>query len=177
MSYPELTEIFRRLLREQVSVRDSKALLESIAEYGATNPFEKDRGAWLFDLHAHLRRTSSRVLSQQALGPGGRFRAFLLSSALEEEFRGAVAQWDIGRGRPPLDPEVEQKLRESSRAMFQSIVDRGALPVIVLCSPDIRSAVQDFFGRLFPSLGWFRTISFEELHDQVRPDVVGVLSC
>ena len=177
LSFPELTEVFRRLLREQVSVRDSRTILEAIAEYAANTPPEKDRGSWLQDLHLHLRKSFRRVLSAQAASPGGRLRAFLLSPEVEEEFRSAVASWVIGQGKPPLDPEIDLRLRESSRLMFLPAIDRGALPVVVLCASEIRVGVNEFLSRLFPSIGWFRTIAFEELHEQVRPDVVGVLSC
>ncbi len=182
ISFPELTEVFRRLLRDQVSVRDIKTILEGIAEFAAVMPPDKDRGGWLLDLHDHLRKVCARSISAQALGPGGRIRTFLIASSVEDEFRSAVASWSLGKGKPPLEPEMDQQLREHSRQMFSPALERGALPVVVLCSGEIRAAVSEFLNHLFPSVGWFRTLSYEELNEQVRPlrperpDVVGVLS-
>lgn len=177
ISVPEFAEVVRRLLKERVNIRDLKLIVEGVAEFSASSDDETPRAEWLVSLHSFLRLRMSRSILADSLHASGTLRAFVLSPDLEDEFRSAVSMWDNNtRTRPPLDPDTDSALRESAKRMFQPVLDRGALPIVVLCSADIRVAVQEFLGDRVLSPDSMRTIAFEELSGFSTPESVGVLS-
>ncbi|MCB0322876.1 MAG: FHIPEP family type III secretion protein [Bdellovibrionales bacterium] len=175
LTYPEFAEVLRRLVRERVSIRDLKLILEGIAEFAALHREIEDRHEWLSELHAFLRIVLARGIINDSLGPGDKLRTFMLAPEIEEEFRSAVSMWDNSRAKPPLDPAFEAELKHSATRMFYPVLERGAVPIVVLCEGAIRAAVQDFFGRQMASSDWIRTLAFEELAGQSHPEAIGIL--
>jgi len=178
MSFAECTELLRRLIRERVNIRDLKLILEGVSEFAASHPDpEEDRQDWMNELHAFLRLVLSRSIVQDALGADNALRVFMLSTDAEEEFRSALPGWGGRRSKPPLEPDAAARLRENARRMFHPVLERGNLPVVVLCAADVRHAAHEFFVRQLGAVEWLRTLSFQELGDGVRPESVGVLDC
>jgi len=177
VSYPEFTEILRRLVRERVNVCDLKLIVEGVSEFSALHADIEERVEWLDELHSFLRIVLARGILQEAMRGDESLRVFLLSSELEDEFREAAKSWTSRRNRPPLDPEIEGKLCDTARKMFHPVIERGNLPVVVLCSNDIRHAAQEFFIRQLGAAEWLRTLSYQELGDGINPESVGVLRC
>lgn len=176
VSFAEFGEMARRLIREHVSVRDLKIILEGILEYHTLHPEFEDRAEWLAGLHGFLRLVLSRSIIADSIGPSGQLRTFVLSPEVEQEFRAAVSAWDEPRTKLPLEPDTELALRNSARVIFSPVLERGALPIVVLCPGEIRRAVQEFFDSQPGKPEWFRAIAFEELDSSHRPASVGVLT-
>ena len=176
LSLPEFSELLRRLLRERVSIRDLKLILEGVVEFSAVGSDIENRQEWLSELHSFLRVVLARSIVNAAKGPGDRLRTFVLSNEIEEEFRSAVSMWDQSRAKPPLDPEFELELRDKAEKIFNPVLDRGVVPIVVLCPSEIRSAVHDYFGRQLGASDWLRTIAYQELDGQARPESIGVLT-
>lgn len=176
LSYSEFTELVRRLVRERVNIRDMKLILEGVAEFASLHPNPRDRQDWMNELHSFLRLVLARTILGEAVRSGDRLRVFSLSSEIEEEFRSALGLWEQARMKPPLDPIFEGQLRESSKRIFGPVLDRGVVPVVVLCAGDVRAAVQDFFGRLLPNADWVRTIAYQELDGSYQPESIGVVT-
>jgi type III secretion protein V len=174
VSYAEFSELLRRLVRERINIKDLKLILEGIAEYSALNPVNEDRGDWIAELHEHLRITLFRNLIAESMGKTGRLRTFALSLQIEEEFKEASKRWQQ-RTRLPLEPEFEQQLKISVQRLFSPALERGSVPVVILCSRDIRLGVQDYLARLWGTADWFRTIAYEELSGSFPHDAVGVV--
>ena len=141
----EFTELLRRLVRETVNIRDLKLILEAISEFHSSHPEPENRQDWAIELHAFVRRTLRRAILSDMLSPGDNLRLFVLSQEAEEEFRSALPVWDYPSARPPLEPDFERTLRMNVRKVCSPAIERGAVPVVVLCSEDIRLAVQEFF--------------------------------
>lgn len=175
VSYAEITEVLRRLVRERVNVRDLKLILEGVSELASSRPPGDDRQDWLNELHGFLRLVLARSIVRDARGPGETLRVFMLSGEAEEEFRSAMTVWEGRRSKPPIEPELETRLRENARKMFQPVLERGSLPVVLLCSGDVRPAVQEFFVRQLAGGEWIRTLSYQELDGNTSPESVGVL--
>lgn len=175
ISTSEFTEVLRRLVRERVSIRDLKLILEGVAEFAALSAHIEERQEWIAELHNFLRVILSRSIVNQAIGASETLRAFVLSNDVEEEFRAATVHWDHSRTKPPLDPQFESELSEVSTKMFSTVVERGAVPIVVLCPTDIRSAVQDFFSRNIGGPDWIRAIAYGELRSQVTSEPIGTL--
>ncbi len=175
ISYSEFADIIRRLVRERVNVRDLKVIIEGVAEFRSHNLDAEDRQQWLDGLHGFLRRVLSRKIVSSALAPGGHLRMFVLSREVEDEFQSAASMWDGARTRPPIEPTVERQLRQNAETMFAPVLARGMSPVVLVCSADIRPAVNEFFAYQLDGRDWFRTVAFEELDGTVPVESVGVL--
>ena len=175
VSYPEYSELLRRLVREGISIRDQKLILESVLEFLALCPQSEDRQDWLSDLHTYVRKSLSRVIISKCLAPGDKLRVFLLAHEVEEDFRSAVKFWDGVRSSPPLSPDLEQTLKESLSKVVSPMLERGALPIVVLCADDIRLAVQEFLIRNFGDGEVVKAISYEEVGSRYRSEVIGLL--
>lgn len=175
LNHAEFSDLVRRLVRERVNIRDFKLILEAVMEFRSLQPDESDRQEWLAELHSFVRRCLARQIVLDAAGPGGKLRTFLLSEELEEEFRSAVSSWDRSRTIPPLSPEVENSVKRSAAVLFNPVLERGAVPVVVLCPSDIRVAVEEFFTHQPAGRDWFRTLAYEELGGQYKFESVGVL--
>ena len=175
LSYPEFSELVRRLVREHVNVRDLKLILEGVAEFCSSNAENEDRQEWLARLHAYLRVVLSRSIIADSLGPGDRLRLFVLAPRIEDEFRTALAEWEHVRMPLALDPAFEMSLRARARKVFNPVMERGALPVVVACSSDVRAAVQEFFRRQMAPADCIRTIAYQELSYRYEPESIGVI--
>ncbi len=176
LHFAEFSDLVRQLIREQVNVRDLKLILEAASEYSSRNPATGDRLEWLDGLHEYVRRYLSRMIIADSLHPSGQLRAFTLSPVVEEEFRSAIASWDRARRLPPLAPDMQSALRDAAWRLFTPVLERGAVPVVLLCSTDVRRAVHDFLDQHLGGLRWLRTMSYEELTASFSPETVGVLS-
>ena len=177
VTLPEIAEVFRRLARERVSIRDVKRLIEAIAEFAVLSPREANRRLeWLQELQEFLRVVVIRGVLQECQGGAGVLRTFLLSKDVEDEFSAAVSLWDRMRTPPPLDPLEAQNIRESAVRLFGPAIERGALPIVIVCSSEVRVAVQEFFARVYGTADWFRTLSYEEVSMAENVELVSVLN-
>jgi flagellar biosynthesis component FlhA len=175
VSYPEYCELLRRLVREGVNIRDQKLILEAVVEFLALREQSEDRQEWLSDLHAYVRKSLSRVILSNCLAPGDKLRVFLLAQEVEEDFRSAVKFWDGVRSLPPLSPDLEPALKESVSRVVLPMLERGALPIVVLCADDIRSAVQEFLLRNVGNGDIVKALSFDEVGSKHSSEVIGLL--
>lgn len=176
VSEGEVTDLLRRLLRERVSIRDLRLIFEAIAEFAATSPLIEQRQEWLSQLHQHVRLVLSRQIVRTLVGSDGRLRVFALAPEVEKEFRSAISMWDSPRIKPPLDPDFEDSLTENIQDLFTPPVDRGMVPIVVLCHGDIRLAVEEYLHHQFLRPYWVRTLSFQELNGHVEPESLGIVS-
>ena len=80
-----LTEIMRRLVQEYVSIRDLRAVLAAIIEWGSK---EKDPVM----LVEQIRSSLSRQISFQYSGGFNLLPAFLLTNEVEDKIRNAIRQ-------------------------------------------------------------------------------------
>ncbi len=176
LSYPEFSEILRRLVRERVSILDLRLILEGVVEFCALNSPGEDRQEWLAELHAFLRVVLQRSIVDGIAAEDGQLRTFSLSPDIEDEFRSAIASWGYSRVKLAMEPDFENALWQNAQRLFAPVLERGAVPIVVLCPQDIRPAVQDFFGRQMAGAEWIRTLAYQELTGDCRPQAIGVLS-
>lgn len=176
ISVPEYTELLRRLLREGVSVRDQKLILNGVAEYISLNGSREERAELLQELHSYVRRVLARSIVEAAGAGQGSLHPFVLGTDVEEEFRSAVSMWDGGRTKPPLESDVEESLRASASKLFTPVIERGKIPIVILCSSEIRAAVHEVFGRQFFTPRKVRALSYDEVGTSTTVESVGMLT-
>ncbi|WP_246793432.1 type III secretion system export apparatus subunit SctV [Burkholderia perseverans] len=154
-----IADVLRRLLEEQVSIRNVRSIMESLIAWGAK---EKD----MLMLTEYVRGDLSRFLAHRAAKGERQLSAVLFDMQAEQHIRAAIKQTPTGNflALPPND------------AAF--LIDRiqsfvGAAPregVVLVTSMDIRRYVR----RMIESrLGWLSVYSYQELGEHVELKPVG----
>ncbi|UCJ17183.1 type III secretion system export apparatus subunit SctV [Pseudomonas sp. MM211] len=101
-----IADALRRLVAEGVSIRNRRALLEAMVEWGGR---EGDVGRF----SDHLRSALARQISHQHADEKRVIAAFVLGSALEAQLLEAARQQDTGRG--------EIRAREATRGLLKAL--------------------------------------------------------
>jgi flagellar biosynthesis protein FlhA len=143
VSLGELVRVLRGLLREGVSVRDLRTILEAVADAA---PRSKDIG-WLVE---QSRRRLARQITARVAGSDGTVRALTLDRATEDLLRQSLGASD---GEPALAPDVDsaRRLIGSLESQATRLATAGQ-PVVILAPPDLRKPLFDFASRFVPEL-------------------------
>lgn len=154
-----IADVLRRLLEEQVPVRNVRNIMESLVQWG---PKEKD----MLMLTEYVRGDLARFLAHRAAQGARQLPAVLLDMPVEQHIRQAIKQTPTGNYLA-LPPEEADFLIQS----IQSFV--GAAPrdgVALVTSMDIRRYVR----RMIESrLGWLAVYSYQELGEHVDLQPIG----
>jgi type III secretion protein V len=156
MSLPRIAEVLRRLVEEEVGVRNLRALLEAFVE-------AQDRESDVHALTEFARIALRRQLSHR-FAPSGRLRALVLSPDIEEHLRQAVRT--VGNSQQlSLDPPFAAELV----AAVGAAVARSGVR-LVLTSIEVRRHLRKLIDvELFD----VPVLSFHELVPTLQLDVVG----
>jgi flagellar biosynthesis protein FlhA len=163
ISLGELVRVLRGLLREGVSIRDMRTILEAVAD-GAARSKET---SWLVEC---ARRRLARQITGRVAGSDGVVRALTLDRPTEELLRQSLGASD---GEAALAPDVDaaRRLIHSLEAQAGRLTTAGQ-PVVVLAPPDLRRPIHDFASRFVPDL-W--VVSARELVPGTTVEPAGVL--
>jgi type III secretion protein V len=153
---PRLAEVFRRLIEEQVSLRNMRQLLEAVAEWA---PREKNTAA----LTEYVRVGLRQQICQRSAAPGMLLPVLLV----EDELAAQLAQdlHDTITG-PQLRPENPDRLVEQVRAQVAHAPFR---PVLVT-TMDLRRPLWDLLSRYGLNIP---VLSHPEIAPGFRVEVVG----
>jgi len=136
-------KVMKNLLREGVSVRDLRTILETLSEYGTTI---KDADALTeFSRQALYRTITDKIRSDQ-----GDIPLFTLDRNIEESIAQNIIQTDQGQ-QLSLDPKVTQIILASLNEKIEEATNMGE-KMIVLCSPVIRSHFKRLTEKFIPNL-------------------------
>ncbi|HEX3851914.1 MAG TPA: flagellar biosynthesis protein FlhA [Polyangiaceae bacterium] len=155
LSFGEVLRVLRNLLRESVSIRDLRSILEALTELA---PQTKDPE----QLTELSRQRLSRQITASFIGSDGTLSALVLDAPVEDMFRRSLREIAAGTGGA-LDPEQARLLGVSLEACVKRMTLAGRPPCVVT-SPDVRRYLRAFAERRCPSLA---VLSFREL----EPDV------
>lgn len=145
---PLLTEVLKKLLQEQVSIRNFRAILDALV-----SPMTEGDAAQLAE---RCRAALARQLSQQYAN-GGPLFAFLVDPSVEESLR------LHGQG---LDPSQAGAILEG----VKRIARQGR--AVLLSSPDTRRALKRLLEGSFPDVA---VLTFTELDPELQVRPVGRL--
>jgi type III secretion protein V len=145
---PLLTDVLRRLLQEQVSVRNLRAILEALVAPAT----EGDAG----QLAERCRAALARQLSHQYAN-GGPLFAWLVDPAVEDQLR---------RSGQALDPSEAGAILEGVRRVAR----QGK--AVLLSSPDVRRSLRRLVEGAFPDVA---VLTFGELDPELQVRPVGRL--
>jgi type III secretion protein V len=157
----KLTEIFKRLVQEQVSIKDLRTILESLSEWGQT---EKDTVV----LTEYVRSSLKRFISYKYSQGQTVLSVYILDPEIEDMIRGAIKQTSAG-SYLALDPDSVQLILQSMRNTITP-VPAGAQPPVLLTAIDVRRFTKKLIEGDFPDLP---VISYQEVVPEIRIQPLG----
>lgn len=157
----KLTEIFKRLVQERISIKDLRTILESLSEWAQS---EKDTVLLTEYIRSSLKRYISYTYSQgQSI-----LAAYMLDQEIEDMIRGAIKQTSAG-SYLALDPDSVQLILQAMRQTISPTPAGGQSPVL-LTTMDIRRFTKKLIEGEFPELA---VLSYQEIVPEIRIQPLG----
>jgi flagellar biosynthesis protein FlhA len=164
MPLGDLLRILKNLVREGVSIRDLRTILESLAELvGNTKDVEQ--------LTEQVRERLAAHITSRVKGADGHVAALTLDPKLEEVLRRSLREIATGTGGA-IDPEMLKNVTSGAERALKKFTALSAAPLVVT-SPDLRRYVRAIFERKIPQLS---VVSFREIDPNASIQVIDRLS-
>lgn len=152
----KIAEILQRLVSEDVSIRNLRAILEALIEWG-----QKEKDSVL--LTEYVRSTLKRQISYKHSSGQNVLPAYLLAPSIEDQVRGAIRQTSAG-SYLSLDPSITKKLVDSIKRAVGDIGSSARRPVL-LTSMDIRRYMRKMIEQ---DLYELPVLSYQELTQEIN---------
>jgi type III secretion protein V len=158
VTLPRLAEVIQRLVREGISMRNARLLLETVLDWA---PKERDP-----DIIADYVRLAFKRQLCFEVARDGLIEVILLSPELEDQLRSAMRQTSQG-SYLDLDSEVEQTILDRLSELTSNVAT-PIMPPVLVTAADIRRSVRKLIEEEFFSVPVF---AFSELtqHSKVQP--------
>jgi flagellar biosynthesis protein FlhA len=156
--------VIKNLLKEGVSIRDLRGILETLADYGSLT---KDPEM----LTEFVRQALGRTIIDQYKGADESLSVMTLDRDVEEMLADAVQLSDQG-SYLAMEPAAAQRLLNNIRKLTDRFDQAGATPV-VLASPNIRRHVKRLTERFMPNLA---VLSHNEIPPQIKIQSIGMVT-
>ncbi len=157
----KLTEILRRLVQEQISIKDIRTVLEALSEWAQT---EKDT----ILLTEYVRSSLKRYISYKYSLGQSVLSVYLLDPEIEDMIRGAIKQTSAG-SYLALDPDSVQLILHALRTTVQP-TPPGGQPPVLLTAIDVRRFARKLIEGEFPDIP---VVSFQEIVSEIRIQPLG----
>ncbi len=163
LSLGDVVRVMRNLVREGVSVRDTRTILESLAELSAQTKDPEQ-------LTELVRERLGAHITSRLRGTDGCVTALALDPRLEEVLRRSLRDIASGAGGA-LDPEVLRGLTANAE---KAVAKAGATSIpCIIAPPDLRRYVRAIFERKLPNVV---VASFREVDATVPLRIIERLS-
>jgi type III secretion protein V len=162
MPLSKLADVIQRLLRERISIRNMRLIMETLADHGQR---ERDVGV----LTEYVRFALRDQICHQ-LAPQARLSVFVLSPELEEHMSGNIRQTATG-GMLSLSPAETAEISTAVREMIAAHQAPDSVPVLV-CAQDIRRYMRNLME---PDLPELVVLSVTELTSEIQVTVLGAI--
>lgn len=157
----KLTEIFKRLVQEEISIKDLRAILEGLSEWAQT---ERDTVLLTEYVRSSLKRYISYKYSQgQSVLP-----AYLLDPEIEDMVRSSIKQTSAGSFLA-LDPDTSQLVIQAFKSVIVPIPS-GSQPAVLITNMDVRRFVRKLIESDFPDMP---VVSYQEIIPEIRIQPLG----
>lgn len=160
-----LTDVLRRLIEEQISIRDLRTILEGLALHA---PQERDPLALAELLRGHFRRATTYRLTGGAMF----LQLYLIDGVIEDTIRGAITRTQAGSFLT-LAPAAARDIVSSFRATIREAPPSDEGSLVVLTQPEIRRFVRKLLETDFPKI---QVISFAELLPEIQLQPIASVS-
>ena len=158
----EVQQILYNLLRERVSVRDLKTILEVISLQSRVSK----NADYLTE---QVRQALARSICKQNLADTGE----LLAVTLAPEVENTIAQGISPDGSSlTLDPEFTRKLLDTLNYELEKAITTSGCQPVLLCSSPIRLPFRRLIERTYPQIA---VMSYNEISNNVKAKSIGVV--
>ena len=158
-----VVKVLQNLLKEQVSVRDLLAILETLADWA---PMTKD----LDILTEYVRQALSRSIVKQYQGHDGSLNAVTLDQGIEVAISEAIQRTDHGSFLA-VDPRIVEKIVQAMSKHIETFSALNRQPVL-LCSAQVRPHFKRLIDRMVPNLA---VLSYDEVMNNAQIQTVGAV--
>lgn len=161
LSLGEIQKVLQLLLKEQVSIRNLVAILETLADYSGIS---KDPSF----LHEKARQSLARQLCLQYIDDDRLIRIMTIEPGLEEK----IIQSRVDTHAGPiaaLEPPLQRQWIKALTMAVSAVQKQGIFPII-LCSEAARALVKNSTEREIPDLV---VLSVPEIISDVQVEAVG----
>lgn len=157
----KMTDIYKRLIQEQVSIKDLRTIMEALAEWAQT---EKDTVL----LTEYVRSSLKRYISYKYSLGQSVLSVYILDPEIEDMVRGAIKQTSAG-SYLALDPDSVQLILQSIRNTVTA-PPPGGQPPVMLTAIDVRRFVRKLIEMEFTDLS---VVSYQEIVPEIRIQPLG----
>lgn len=136
-------KILKNLIKEGVSIRDLRTILEALAEVGS---HQKDPAL----LTEHVRTALARTITKKIAGDEGQITLITLDKEIEETIAGGIIQTDQGQ-QLSVDPDFVRRFISELNQKAMDLANETN-QAVVLCSPLIRMHLKNLVDRFIPNV-------------------------
>jgi flagellar biosynthesis protein FlhA len=156
-------KVLKNLLKEGVSVRDLRTILEALADMAV---YQKDTML----LTEHVRSALARNITKKLIGNDGQINLITLDRTIEETIAQGIIQTDQGQ-QLSLDPEFVRGFIKNLNEQAVELANESN-QAIVLCSPMIRAHLKQLIDRFVPNV---TVLSHNEITSNVSVKSFGIV--
>ncbi len=154
----QLSEIFQRLIQEEIAIRDLKTIFSTLAQWA-----EVERKTLM--LTEHIRAGLKRYITHKYAGHSNTLAVYLLDPEIEDLVRNAIRTTEKGNYLA-LEPETTQEIVEAvGKEIASHPFPPGARPPVILTTAEIRRYFRKIIEMEFPQLS---VLSYQELSENLR---------
>jgi flagellar biosynthesis protein FlhA len=159
----ELQRVCQNLLRERVPIRDLETIVETLGDYSSRT---KD----LDILTEYVRNALGRAICKQYVDESDKLWCVTLDPALEDLVNGHIERSERGSTNT-MPPATQQQIVRSIGSKLAELTSSGRSAVVV-CSPQIRSAVRRMIEGALPQVA---VLAYNEIVPEVTVEAVGLV--
>ena len=144
LSLGKVQKVLQNLLKEQISIRDLRTILEQLADYG---PSSKDTDI----LTEYVRQAMARPITKQFQSADGSLSVMTLDRGVEELIQSSIQRTEVASFLA-LEPTVAEKLLVKLQEAVEAMSPQIETSPVLLASPGIRHHLRKFIERFIPDL-------------------------
>jgi flagellar biosynthesis protein FlhA len=159
----ELQKVMQNLLRERVPVRDLESIVETLGDYaGRTKDIDV--------LTEFARNALARAICKQYVDDRDRIWCVTLDPAVEDLINGHLERTDRGTTNS-MPPTTSQQIVKQVAEKAQELTQTGR-SAVVLCSPQIRSAVRKMIEGSLPHVA---VLAYNEVVPEIAVEAIAMV--
>jgi flagellar biosynthesis protein FlhA len=140
----KVQRVLQNLLKEQISIRDLRTILEQLADFAPTT---QDTDV----LTEFVRQALARPITKQYQASDGTLAVMTLDRGIEDIIEGSIQKTETASFLA-LEPGVAEKLLSRLKTSMESIAPKLESAPVLLASPAIRLHLRRFTERFLPDL-------------------------
>jgi flagellar biosynthesis protein FlhA len=156
LSLGKVQKVLQNMLKEQISIRDLRTILESLADFA---PSVQDPDV----LTEFVRQSLARPITKQYQASDGSLSVMTFDKGVEDIIAGSVQKTET-TSYLALEPTVAEKIIVQLKNSVEAITPMLETPPVLLASPMIRMYVRKLTERFMPDLAILS-------HNEILPTV------